>query len=133
VVVGSMLLWFCTNRRVLLGEVAVKSGMTDSDDSIERGKAERRELEAAGWEPKGRGAKTIWKSPADGRWYAHHQAVEMQRKGERAEEEGRFLDEHGFERAPTEGQRERWERREGEQQRRYTRSEAVKRARKEGP
>jgi hypothetical protein len=80
VVLGSMLLWFCTGGRVLLGEVAVKSGMTDRDDSIQRGKAERRELEAAGWEPKGRGAKTIWKSPADGRWYAHHQAVEMKRK-----------------------------------------------------
>ena len=115
-VLGSMLLWFCTGGRVLLGEVAVKSGMTDRD-SIQRGKAERRELEAAGWEPKGRGAKTIWKSPADGRWYAHHQAVEMKRKGERAEEEGRLLDEHGFERAPTEGQRERWVQREGEQQR----------------
>jgi hypothetical protein len=81
VVLGSMLLWFCTGGRVLLGEVAVKSGMTDRDDSIQRGKAERRELEAAGWEPKGRGAKTIWKSPADGRWYAHHQALEMKRKG----------------------------------------------------
>jgi hypothetical protein len=109
--------------------------MTERDDSIERGKAERRELEAAGWESKGRGAKTIWKSPADGRWYAHHQAAEMQRKGERGDEEDRLLDEHGFERAPTEGandRRERWVRREGEQQRRYTRSEAVKRARKEG-
>jgi hypothetical protein len=56
----------------------------------------------------------------------------MKRKGERAEEEDRLLGEHGFERAPTEGRRERWVRREGEQQR-YTRSEAVKRARKEGP
>jgi hypothetical protein len=129
---GSSLLYLCTGRCVLLGEVVVKSGMTDSDDSIERGKAERRELEAAGWESKGRGAKTIWKNPADGRWYADYQAVEMQRKEERAEEEDRLLDEHGFERAPTEGRRERWVRREGEQ-RRYTRSEAVKRARKEGP
>jgi hypothetical protein len=56
----------------------------------------------------------------------------MQTKGERVEEEDRLLDEHGFERAPTEERRERWVRREGEQQRRYTRSEAVKRARKEG-
>jgi hypothetical protein len=54
----------------------------------------------------------------------------MKRKGERAEEEDRLLGEHGFERAPTEGRRERWVRREGEQQR-YTRSEAVKRARKD--
>ena len=28
VVLGSIVLWFCTGRRVLLGEVAVKSGMT---------------------------------------------------------------------------------------------------------
>jgi hypothetical protein len=41
--------------------------MTDRDQSIERGEAERRELEAAGWEPKGHGAKTIWQSPTDGR------------------------------------------------------------------
>jgi hypothetical protein len=101
------------------------------DQSIERRKAERRDLEAAGWEANGRGAKTIWKSPAGGRWYAHHQAAEMQRKWERADEEDRLLEEQGFEHAPTEGQRERWVRREGEQQRRYTRSEAVKRARNE--
>jgi hypothetical protein len=111
----------------------VKSGMTDRDDSIERGKAERRELEDAGWEPKGRGAKTIWKSPADGRWYAHHQAVVMQRKGERAEEEDHLLDKHGFERAPTEGandRRERWVRREDGLQL-YTRSQAVMKARRD--
>jgi hypothetical protein len=28
VVLGSMLLWFCAGRRVLLGEVAVKSGIS---------------------------------------------------------------------------------------------------------
>ena len=59
--------------------------MTDRDHSTKRGAAERRELEAAGWEPKGRGAKTIWESPTDGRWYADYQAAEMQRKGERCE------------------------------------------------
>jgi hypothetical protein len=116
--------------------VVGRSGrMTERDQPIERGKAERRELEAAGWEPKGHGAKTIWKSPTDGRWYADYQAVEMQRKVERGDEEDRLLEEHGFERAPTEGandRREWWVRREGEQQRRYKRSEAVKRARKEG-
>ena len=107
--------------------------MTERDKSTTRcGADERRELKAAGWEPKGRGAKTIWQSPTDGRWYAHHQAVVMQTKVKRAEEEDRLLDEHGFERAPTEGRGERWVRREGEQQRRYTRSVAVKRARKEG-
>jgi hypothetical protein len=131
---GSSLLYLCNGRCVLLGEVAVKSGMTDSDDSIERGKAERRELEAAGWEAKGRGAKTIWQSPADGRWYAHHQAVEMQRKGERAEEEDHLLDKHGFERAPTEDandRRERWVRREDGRQL-YTRSQALKKVRRDG-
>jgi len=104
--------------------------MTDRDDSTRGGADERRELEAAGWEPKGRGAKTIWKSPTDGRWYVHHQAVEMQRERERAEEEDRLLDEHGFEQAPTEGRRERWVRRE-EGSRQYTRSQALMKARKE--
>jgi hypothetical protein len=108
--------------------------VTDRDHSIERGKAERRELEAAGWEPKGRGAKTIWRSPDDGRWYAHHQAVKMQVKGERAEEQNHLLDEHGFERAPTEGAndgRERWVRREDGGQL-YTRSQALMEARRDG-
>jgi streptogramin lyase len=112
----------------------VKSGMTDSDDSIERGKAERQDLKVAGWEPKGRGAETIWKNPADGRWYADYQAVEMQRIEERAEEEDRVLDEHGFERAPTEGandRRERWVRREDGGQL-YTRSQALKEVRRDG-
>jgi hypothetical protein len=105
-------------------------GVTDRDDSIKRGVAERRELEAAGWEPKGRGAKTIWRSPTDGRWYADYQAAAMQRKGESADEEERLLEEHGFERAAA-TDRERWTRRE-EGPRLYTRSQAVKRARKEG-
>jgi hypothetical protein len=100
--------------------------MTDRTQSIERGEAERRELEAAGWEPKGHGAKTIWRSPTDGRWYADYQAVEMQREGERAEEEERLLDEHGFERDPTEDRRERWVRREEGSLRQYTRSQALK-------
>ena len=54
--------------------------MTERDESIVRGEAERQELEATGWEPKGRGPKTIWQSPADGRWYAHHVALKMQRE-----------------------------------------------------
>jgi hypothetical protein len=115
-------------------EVAVKSGMTDRDDSIERGKAERRELEAAGWEPKGHGAKTIWQSPADGRWYAHYQAVEVQRKAVLGPEEERLLDEHGFERVSDEGTadgRERWSRLEEGALRLYMRSNALKKARKE--
>ena len=58
----------------------------------------------------------------------------MQRKGERGDEEERLLDEHGFERAPTEGandRRERWLRREDGLQL-YTRSQAVTQAMKEG-
>jgi hypothetical protein len=106
--------------------------MTKGDQSIERGEAERRELEAAGWEAKGHGAKTIWQSPTDGHWYANYQAVEMQREGERAKEEDRLLDEHGFERDPTEGGLERWSRWEQGSLRRYTRYQAVQRARKDG-
>jgi hypothetical protein len=108
-------------------------GMTDRDDSTRRGVAERRELEAAGWEPKGRGAKTIWKCPTDDRWYADYQAAEMQRKGKRGDEEDRLLEEHGFEHTPAEGRREQWSRREQGSLRRYTRSKPVKKARKEGP
>ncbi len=110
------------------------SGMTERAQSIERGKAERRELEAAGWKSKGHGAKTIWQSPADSRWYAHHQAVEMQRKGDRDDEETRVLDEHSFERVSTNGTakgRERWVRPE-EGPRLYTRSQALIKARR-GP
>lgn len=54
--------------------------MTERDESIVRAEAERQELEAAGWEPKGQGPKTIWQSPADGSWYAHHLALQMQRE-----------------------------------------------------
>ncbi len=105
--------------------------MTDRNDSIDRGKAERRELEAAGWEPKGRGAKTIWKNPADGRWCAHYQAVEMKKKAEVGPEEEHLLGEHGFERSPTEGRRERWSRREEAALQLYTRSQALTKARRE--
>jgi hypothetical protein len=112
--------------------------VTKKDQSIEREKVERRELEAAGWEPKGRGARTIWQSPTDGRWYAHYQAVEMQRKEGPKPEEERLLGEHGFERVSTDGTnegRERWVRQrwvgpeEGPQL--YTRSKALKKAGKE--
>jgi hypothetical protein len=102
------------------------------DQSIERGKAERQELETAGWEPKGRGAKTIWRSLADGRWYAHYQALEAQRKAVLGPEEEHLLGEHGFERAPTEGRPERWLRSEQGSLRLYTRSQALQKARKEG-
>jgi hypothetical protein len=105
--------------------------MTDREkrdaDRRQRREAERRELEEAGWEPRGEGAKTIWKSPDDGRWYVHYEAVKMRRRGELSTEEERLLVEHGFERATTKG-RERWERRE-EGPQRYTRSQALKKAR----
>ena len=34
-VLGSIVLWFRTARRVLLGEVAVKSGMTELEQALE--------------------------------------------------------------------------------------------------
>jgi len=105
--------------------------MTERDQPTGRGEAERRELEAAGWEAKGEGAKTIWRSPTDGRWYAHYQAVEMQREAVLGPEEARLLDEHGFERVSTEGCRERWSRSEQGSLRLYTRSKALMKARKE--
>jgi hypothetical protein len=100
------------------------------DRSIGREEAEMRELEAAGWESRGRGAKTIWRPPAGGRWYAHYQAVEMQRRAGLAPEEERLLREHGFERARVEGN-ELWERYEQDSLRLYMRSDALRKARKE--
>jgi hypothetical protein len=47
---------------------------------------ERRELEAAGWEPRGRGPKTLWRNPADGRWYAQYMAIIMLRRQRRGTE-----------------------------------------------
>jgi hypothetical protein len=41
---------------------------------------ERRELEAGGWEPKGRGPKTLWRDPSNCHWYAHHEAMIRLRK-----------------------------------------------------
>ncbi len=108
------------------------SGMTERDQSTtRRDAAERswRELEIAGWEPKGMGAKTIWQSPADGRWYAHYQAVEMM-KAEISPEEKHLLGEHGFERTAA-TDRERWSRREEAALQLYTRSQALTKARRE--
>jgi hypothetical protein len=108
--------------------------MTEKNQAPRRNAAERRELEEAGWEAKGHGAKTIWRSPADGRWYAHYQAVEVQRKAVLGPEEERLLDEHGFERVSDDGTadgRERWSRLEEGALRLYMRSNALKKARKE--
>jgi hypothetical protein len=104
--------------------------MTEREQPTKRDAAERRELEAAGWEPKGHGAKTLWRSPADGRWYAHYQALEMHRKAEVDSEEERLLREHGFERSPVEG-REQWSRYEQDSLRLHMRAEALRKARKE--
>jgi hypothetical protein len=103
--------------------------MTEREQSNARAEAERRELEAAGWEPKGRGAKTVWRGPAGGRWYAHYQALEMQRKAGVTFEEERLLHEHGFKREPVED-REAWSRYEQGSLRLYMRSQALERARK---
>jgi hypothetical protein len=35
VVLGSIVLWFCTSRRVLLGEVGVKSNMSELEQALE--------------------------------------------------------------------------------------------------
>jgi hypothetical protein len=109
-------------------------GMTKSDQPAERGEAERRELESAGWEAKGRGgAKTLWRNPSDGRWYAHYQAVRMLSKEGPNPEEARLLAEQGFERVQSDGTedgRERWSRPE-EGSRLYRRSQALEKARRE--
>jgi hypothetical protein len=110
-----------------------ESSAEGRDQSIGRGEAERRELEAAGWEPKGRGPKTLWRSPSDGRWYAHYQAVTMLSKEGPNPEEARLLGEQGFERVQSDGTldgRERWSRLE-EGSRLYTRSQALEKARRE--
>jgi hypothetical protein len=100
--------------------------MTERDQSIERGEAERRELEAAGWEARGWGPKTIWRSPAGGRWYAHYQALKAMHDAK----EERLLGEHGFECVPAGGS-ERWMRREGGEEL-YSRSRALEKVREEG-
>jgi hypothetical protein len=33
VVLGSIVLWFCIGRRIMLGKVAVKSGMTELEQA----------------------------------------------------------------------------------------------------
>ena len=49
--------------------------MTDRDAD------EVRELEAAGWEQRGSGPRSIWRGPEGGRWWAHYQAlIELRRE-----------------------------------------------------
>ena len=42
---------------------------------------ERRELEAAGWEPEEREGETVWKNPANGLLYPQGQAAAIVREG----------------------------------------------------
>ena len=42
---------------------------------------ERRELEAAGWEPGEREGETVWRNPVNGLWYPQGQAIAMLREG----------------------------------------------------
>lgn len=49
--------------------------MTRRPRGDEKRQEEARELKEAGWEPRGRGTKTIWRSPSSGLWYVHSQAV----------------------------------------------------------
>jgi hypothetical protein len=47
----------------------------------ERHAEEARELEAAGWERRGGGARAIWRRPEGGRWFIHYQAlIELRRE-----------------------------------------------------
>jgi len=49
---------------------------------VSEGEAEeRRELEAAGWEPEEREDGTVWRNPASGLWYSQGQAIVMLREG----------------------------------------------------
>ena len=41
---------------------------------------ETRELEAAGWEQRGRGPTAIWRRPCGGRWTSRYQALFELRK-----------------------------------------------------
>jgi hypothetical protein len=42
---------------------------------------EVRELEAAGWERRGSGPRSVWRRPEGGRWWVHYQAlIELRRE-----------------------------------------------------
>jgi hypothetical protein len=59
-------------------------GVSEREKKVEE---ERRRLEAAGWEPRGRGPKTLWRNPADGRWYAQYRAITILRRQRRSMEQ----------------------------------------------
>lgn len=49
--------------------------------SYQKNNEERRELEAAGWEPKEREDETVWKNPKSGYWYPQDVAISLLREG----------------------------------------------------
>ena len=50
-------------------------------DVSEHEAEERRELEAAGWEPEERKDGTVWRNPENSLWYPQGQAIAMLREG----------------------------------------------------
>ncbi len=51
---------------------------------------EPRELEAAGWEQRGRGPTAIWRRPGSGRWTSRYQAL-FELRNERLPGEGPIM------------------------------------------
>ena len=50
--------------------------MTERDDRF----AERRELIAAGWDPRDVEGRVVWQSPANGYWYPQDLALQLARE-----------------------------------------------------
>ena len=50
--------------------------MTERDDRF----AERRELIAAGWDPRDVDGRVVWQSPANGYWYPQDLALQLARE-----------------------------------------------------
>ena len=46
----------------------------------ERAAKEVRELEAAGWEQRESGSKSLWRRPEGGRWWAHQALIELRKE-----------------------------------------------------
>ena len=72
-------LWHAQDEAIALLEGCPASAPGEASEDEKR-QGEARELEAAGWEPRGRGPKTLWRNPSSGQWYAHRQAVIMLRR-----------------------------------------------------
>ena len=71
-------LWHAQDEAIALLEGCPASAPGEASEDEKR-QGEARELEEAGWEPRGRGPKTLWRNPSSGQWYAHRQAVIMVR------------------------------------------------------